>query len=117
YRSVLFEQTGSTGSGNPGRYKYNKYCPVSAFAGNAMTQAAPSQADQNALNEKLEQANRQLLQSEKLAAIGQLAAGVAHEINNPVGYVYSNLQSLESYLNDLFRLTDAVDSAKSLDDL
>ncbi|HLT14841.1 MAG TPA: ATP-binding protein [Marinobacter sp.] len=82
-----------------------------------MTQAAPSQADQNALNEKLEQANRQLLQSEKLAAIGQLAAGVAHEINNPVGYVYSNLQSLESYLNDLFRLTDAVDSAKSLDDL
>ncbi|GAA0845292.1 hypothetical protein GCM10009113_18240 [Marinobacter szutsaonensis] len=69
------------------------------------------------LNARLEQANQQLLQSEKLAAIGQLAAGVAHEINNPVGYVYSNLQTLDTYLNDLFRLTEAVDSARSLDDL
>lgn len=82
-----------------------------------MTQTAPTPAEQEALNEKLEQANRQLMQSEKLAAIGQLAAGVAHEINNPVGYVSSNLQSLESYLNDLFRLTEAVDSAASLEDL
>lgn len=69
------------------------------------------------LNEQLELANRQLLQSEKLAAIGQLAAGVAHEINNPVGYVSSNLQSLESYLDDLFRLTDAIDSARAIEDL
>lgn len=69
------------------------------------------------LSARLEQANRQLLQSEKMAAIGQLAAGVAHEINNPVGYVYSNLQSLGSYLTDLFRLTDAVDTAESLEDL
>ena len=72
---------------------------------------------QDALNARLEQANKQLLQSEKLAAIGQLAAGVAHEINNPVGYVYSNLQTLENYLNDLFRLTDAIDTAASLEDL
>lgn len=69
------------------------------------------------LSEQLEQANRQLLQSEKMAAIGQLAAGVAHEINNPVGYVYSNLQTLNHYLSDLFRLTDAVDNASSLQDL
>ncbi|GGC68201.1 ATP-binding protein [Marinobacter halophilus] len=82
-----------------------------------MAPTAPTQSDQDALNARLEQANRQLIQSEKLAAIGQLAAGVAHEINNPVGYVYSNLQSLEGYLNDLFRLTEAVDSAKSLEDL
>jgi len=74
-------------------------------------------ADQEQLNARLEQANRQLLQSEKLAAIGQLAAGVAHEINNPVGYVYSNLQSLGTYLEDLFRLTDAVDSATRIEDL
>lgn len=74
-------------------------------------------SEQEQLNARLVQANRQLLQSEKLAAIGQLAAGVAHEINNPVGYVYSNLQSLGTYLEDLFRLTDAVDTAVSLDDL
>lgn len=50
---------------------------------------------------KLAQAQTQLLQSEKLAAIGQLAAGVAHEINNPVGYVSSNLGTLKRYLDDL----------------
>ncbi|MFO7527395.1 MAG: ATP-binding protein [Marinobacter sp.] len=82
-----------------------------------MSNAPTPQSDQEVLNARLEQANQQLLQSEKLAAIGQLAAGVAHEINNPVGYVYSNLQTLDTYLNDLFRLTEAVDSARSLDDL
>ena len=51
---------------------------------------------------ELQQAQSQLLQSEKMASIGQLAAGVAHEINNPVGYVYSNLGTLQKYLNDLF---------------
>lgn len=49
----------------------------------------------------------QLLQSDKLAAIGLLAAGMAHEINNPVGFVTSNLVSLESYLKDIFKLLDA----------
>ncbi|ERP87094.1 hypothetical protein Q666_03670 [Marinobacter sp. ES-1] len=82
-----------------------------------MTDKEPTNTGQEALNARLEQANKQLLQSEKLAAIGQLAAGVAHEINNPVGYVYSNLQTLENYLNDLFRLTDAIDTAASLEDL
>ncbi|GAB6043546.1 ATP-binding protein [Endothiovibrio diazotrophicus] len=48
----------------------------------------------------------QLLQSEKLASIGQLAAGVAHEINNPVGYVHSNLTTLRRYTDELFGLLD-----------
>lgn len=61
------------------------------------------------LNRKLSEAQEQLLQSEKLASIGQLAAGVAHEINNPIGYVHSNLGSLENYLKDLFDLTAQVE--------
>lgn len=59
------------------------------------------------INSRLEMANLQLLQSDKMAAIGQLAAGVAHEINNPVGYVSSNLSSLQHYVDDLFRVVRA----------
>jgi len=58
-------------------------------------------------HEQLEEAQGQLLQSEKMAAIGQLAAGVAHEINNPVGYINSNISSLRGYVQDLFRVLDA----------
>ena len=56
---------------------------------------------------ELEQLHLQLFQQEKLASIGQLAAGVAHEINNPMGYVSSNINSLGRYLQGLFTLLDA----------
>jgi two-component system NtrC family sensor kinase len=56
---------------------------------------------------RVEQAQSQLLQSEKMASIGQLAAGVAHEINNPIGFVNSNLGTLGRYVGDLLRLADA----------
>ncbi len=49
----------------------------------------------------------QLAQSEKLAAIGQIAAGVAHEINNPLAFVLSNLSSLKDYLADVHTVVDA----------
>lgn len=52
------------------------------------------------LNE-LEATQTQMLQSEKMASIGQLAAGVAHEINNPTGFVSSNLKTLSDYKDDL----------------
>jgi signal transduction histidine kinase len=64
------------------------------------------------LNRKLQLAQDQLMQSERLASIGQLAAGVAHEINNPVGYVFSNFATLERYLADLFRMLAAYEAAE-----
>ncbi|MBS1209105.1 MAG: domain S-box [Proteobacteria bacterium] len=57
--------------------------------------------------ERLVQSQQQLVQNEKLASIGQLAAGVAHEINNPIGYVFSNFGTLQTYLADLLSLIDA----------
>jgi signal transduction histidine kinase len=48
----------------------------------------------------LEKAKNQLMQSEKMASLGQLAAGVAHEINNPIGFIRSNMEMLFDYLKE-----------------
>lgn len=63
------------------------------------------------LNGKLQSAQEQLMQSEKMASIGQLAAGVAHEINNPIGFVQSNIGSLDGYLKDMMSLLDCYETA------
>ena len=60
---------------------------------------------------RIEEVQRQLLQADRLSTIGQLAAGVAHEINNPIGYVQSNLETLRDYVASLFRLINAQDTA------
>ena len=65
-----------------------------------------------ALNARLSEAQAKALQSERLASIGQLAAGVAHEINNPIGYIFSNFGTLEKYLEDVFRVLAAYEKAE-----
>ncbi|MBU1364677.1 MAG: PAS domain S-box protein [Gammaproteobacteria bacterium] len=62
---------------------------------------------QAALIARLEEAQSQLIQSEKMASIGQLAAGVAHEINNPVGFIKSNLGTLQRYIADFSKVLSA----------
>lgn len=64
------------------------------------------------LNRKLTEAQNQLLQSEKMAAVGQLAAGVAHEINNPIGFVKANLAALKEQVDDLMAVLDAYGKAE-----
>ncbi|HSV53645.1 MAG TPA: ATP-binding protein [Burkholderiaceae bacterium] len=64
-------------------------------------------------NARLSDAQDKLMQSEKLASIGQLAAGVAHEINNPIGFIFSNFGTLEKYLADLFLMLAAYEEAEA----
>lgn len=77
---------------------------------------ASSEARYKALSEQLEQrvceqvtqietTERQLYQAEKLASVGRLAAGVAHEINNPIGFIKSNLTTGKEYVNRITKLT------------
>jgi two-component system, NtrC family, sensor kinase len=61
---------------------------------------------------ELERLQAQLVQSEKMASLGQLAAGVAHELNNPAGFIYGNMDILAGYLKSLEILFDAWDSIK-----
>jgi PAS domain S-box-containing protein len=65
------------------------------------------------LIKKLGVAQSQLLQSEKMASIGVLAAGVAHEINNPIGFVNSNLGSLQRYAQALLKLLDSYEALEA----
>lgn len=65
--------------------------------------------EQRSLIKKLQEAQEQLIHSEKMASVGQLAAGIAHEINNPVGFVNSNMGSLQSYVDTLFRVIEQYD--------
>jgi signal transduction histidine kinase len=80
---------------------------------NANRQLIQSNLDLKQLNQQLESAQSQLLQSEKMASVGQLAAGVAHEINNPIGFVNSNLSTLEKYIENMGRVLAAYSQAEA----
>jgi signal transduction histidine kinase len=65
-----------------------------------------------AANRALKEAQTALVQSEKLASLGQLAAGLAHEFNNPIAFVSNNLAVLQREMHDLLRLLDVYGQAR-----
>lgn len=67
--------------------------------------------EQQLLIKQLNDAQAQLLQSEKMASLGQLAAGMAHEINNPIGFVSANMNSLHRYVQTLLSVIERYEGA------
>lgn len=63
----------------------------------------------------IELAQRSLYQTEKLASVGRLAAGVAHEINNPIGFVRSNLNGAVDYLSSVEKFRNCLGAASDID--
>ncbi|MFK7865701.1 MAG: ATP-binding protein [Pseudohongiellaceae bacterium] len=83
---------------------------VSEQLGIALKQAEYVRTIQNKTTElndtlrQLKQSQAQLVQGEKMASVGQLVAGIAHEINNPINFIYANLPYIETYVRDLLTL-------------
>jgi len=66
-------------------------------------------------NKQLREARDKLVQKEKMASIGQLSAGIAHEINNPLGFVKSNYSSLKRYLESIKKFISIYKNAAQID--
>jgi PAS domain S-box-containing protein len=66
--------------------------------------------------QELRQAQAQLVHQEKMSSLGRLVAGIAHELNNPINFVYGNVDFLGQYMEDLLGLVKVIDSADLSED-
>ncbi|EAR61938.1 ATP-binding protein [Neptuniibacter caesariensis] len=71
----------------------------------------------NTAHAELKLAQERLVQSEKMASLGRLVAGVAHELNNPISFVYGNMHALQRYTERLSQYFDAINEGYSREEL
>ena len=83
---------------------------LSAYNNTLKVKIAERANELESANVQLSEAQKRLLQADKMSALGQLAAGVAHEINNPIGYVNSNLGTLKGYVKDMLKVLKAYEA-------
>ncbi|MDA8427629.1 MAG: ATP-binding protein [Geobacteraceae bacterium] len=86
------------------------FAAIGASVGRALREWSLLQ-EKKQMEQLLKESQAQIIQQEKMASIGQLAAGVAHEINNPMGYITSNMNMLGRYADKLVRFIEAQSQA------
>ncbi|HAS40271.1 MAG TPA: hypothetical protein DCS93_07320 [Microscillaceae bacterium] len=96
-------------------YHFNLLHNLAIYVVIALKNAQEYSKKQQMLHE-LQNTQAQLVQAEKMASLGQLTAGIAHEINNPINFVSSNIDSLSANLKDILMVVDAYQQLKP-DDL
>ena len=86
---------------------YEQSCIAAATARAQARQLEQTANELTQALQDLQQAQSQLVQTEKMSSLGQLVAGVAHEINNPVSFIYGNLSHASAYASSLFNVIAA----------
>ncbi len=90
------------------RYDHDNRLSGFVITGRPLGELQKAYRDLRAAHENLKTTQQQLLQSEKMASLGRLVAGVAHELNNPISFLYGNMHALAGYEQKLKQYLDAI---------